>query len=273
VTQTSFADWYAAAVVNNEVTRDHRFANGEWQFHPRWSIGAGAAEVSSTNSTAVQAPNDYEDTSVHATLGYTTPKGSKLRGQLRQVDGEYPNRPASLFVDRAYTLTEYNLLGDWNVEGKLVAHGKIGYVQRENETLSHRNFSGLAGRLSADYFVSGKTMLNWALYREIANSDDFNASYQLRTGTNVGVAWLAAPKLTLRANAGFENRSFEGDTGAVTTQQQRDEDTLSGSVSLSYAPTRMAIIDVGVQAGRRDSNIPVSDYSFHSVFASVRADF
>lgn len=54
---------------------------------------------------------------------------------------------------------------------------------------------------------------------------------------------------------------------------QRDEDTLSGSLSLSYAPVRMATIDVGVQAGRRDSNIAVNDYTFHSVFVSVRADF
>lgn len=54
---------------------------------------------------------------------------------------------------------------------------------------------------------------------------------------------------------------------------QRDEDTLSGSLSLSYAPVRMATIDVGVQAGRRDSNMAVNDYTFRSVFVSVRADF
>jgi hypothetical protein len=35
----------------------------------------------------------------------------------------------------------------------------------------------------------------------------------------------------------------------------------------------MATIDIGVQAGRRDSNMPDDDYSFHSAFVSVRADF
>ena len=271
-TQSSFSD--VNLLINNQVTRENQFANADWQFHPRWHVGLGAAASTSTNSTPQQAPSDYEDISVSATLGYTTPKGSVLRGQLRRVDGEYPNRSPSLFVDQAYSQTEYNLLGDWTMSGKLVAHGKIGYVQRENDTLSQRDFSGLNGRLSADYFPSGKTVLSWAAYREIGNTDDFNASYQLSSGTSLGVAWLATSRLTLRANATIENRSFEGDTGVVVPgTPQRDEDSLSGSLSLSYAPVRMAMIDAGLQAGRRDSNVDDNDYKFHSVFVRVQADF
>lgn len=270
VIQSSFSD-LVGLLINNQVTRENKFVQADWQFHPRWHAGLGAAAATSINSTVQQATLDYEDTSVSATLGYTTPKGSKLRGQLRQVDGKYPNRLPGFFVDRAYTLTEYNLLGDWSVGGKLITRAKIGYVQRENDTLSQRDFSGLAGRVSADYFPTGKTMLSWAVYREIANSDDINASYQLNSGTSLGAAWLIMPKITLRANGSFENRSFQGNTGFGGIQ--RDEDTLSGSISLSYAPVRMATIDVGLQAGRRDSNIAVNDYTFHSVFVSVRADF
>ncbi len=273
VTQTSFTDWYAANVINNQLTRENRFASAEWQFHPRWNVGVGAAAASVTNSTTQQAPADYEDTSVSATLGYTTRKGSKLRGQLRQVDGEFPNRPIT-YVDRFYTQTEYNLLGDWNVTGKLTARGRIGYTQRENDTQSQRDFSGVTGRMSADYSPTGKTLLTWALYREIANSDDLNATYWLSTGSSLGAAWMLTSKLTLRANASIENRNFEGDTGvAPPGLPQRDEDSLSGSLSLSYAPVRMAKIDLALQAGRRDSNILDGDYEFHSVFVSVRADF
>jgi exopolysaccharide biosynthesis operon protein EpsL len=272
VTQSNLSDQLGLP-VNNTVTRENRFANAEWHFHPRWNVGVGAAAATSTNSTTQQAPLDYEQDSVSATLGYTTPKGSKLRAQLRQVDGEYPNRPVT-YVDRLYTQTEYNLMGDWSFTGKLIARGRIGYTQRENDTQSQRDFSGMTGRVSADYFPTGKTMLTWALYRELGNSDDLNASYQINTGTSLAAAWLITTKITLRANGSFENRSFEGDTGLVIPGLvQRDEDTLSGSLSLSYAPLRMATIDVGLQAGRRDSNILVNDYTFRSVFVSVRADF
>lgn len=272
VTQSSFSD-LVGLQINNQVTRENRFASAEWQLHPRWSAGVGAASASSTNNTIQQAPLDYEDSSVSVTLGYTTPKGSKLRAQARKIDGEYPNRPIT-YVDRLYTQTEYNLLGDWNASGKLTAHGRIGYTQRKNDTQSQRDFSGVTGRISADYVPTGKTMLSWALYRELANSDDLNASYQVNTGTSLGAIWGLTSKASLRVSGSYEKRSFEGDTGLVVPGLvQRDEDTLSGSLSLSYSPVSMAMIDIGVQAGRRDSNIPANDYRFHSVFVSVRADF
>ncbi len=267
VTQSSFEN----VSVNNQITREGKFANADWQFHPRWSVGGGAATSTATNSTFPQTLADYEDKSAFAALGYSTPKGSKLRGEFRQVKGEFPNRPSGSTVDPRYTQTEYNLLGDWSASGKLIAHGKVGYLQRKNDTLSQRDFSGVAGRLSADYYPTGKTVLNWAIYREVANSDDTNASYQLNSGTSLGAAWLVTSKITLRANAAIENRSFEGDPGVGG--EQRDEDSLSGSLSLGYSPVRMATIDLGLQAGRRDSNISDNNYTFHSVFLNVRADF
>lgn len=272
ITQSSLSNQMGLP-VNNTVILENRFANAEWQFHPRWHVGLGAETASSTNSTTLQAPLDYEQDSVSATLGYATPKGSKLRAQLRHVDGEYPHRSA-FYLDRLYTQTEYNLLGDWTLTGKLIARGRIGYTQRENDTQSQRDFSGLTGRISADYVPTGKTVLNWAIYRDLGNSDDIAASYQINTGTSLGAAWLITSKLTLRANGSLENRSFEGDTGLfIPGLIQRDEDTVSGSLSLSYSPVRMATIDLGVQAGERRSNIAANDYRFNAVFVNIRADF
>lgn len=267
VTQSSFSD-LSGLRINNQVTRENQFANVDWQLHPRWNLGLAADAATSTNSTVQQASQDYEDKSVAASLGYTTPKGSSLRGQLRRVEGKYPNRLANTFVERAYTQTEYNLLGDWSVSGKLVTHARVGYVVRDNDT-ARSGFSSLAGRLSVDYLSTAKTGLNWAVYRELSNSDDINASYQVNTGTSLGASWVATAKVTLYAGAAFENRLFK-DTGGLN---QRDEDTLSGSLTMRYAPIRMAALDVGVQAGRRNSNVAINDYKFHGVFMNVRADF
>lgn len=271
VTQTSFNDLNLSGslqAINNQVMRDSRLVSAEWQFHPRWNTGFGTEAVTVSNSTAQRAPLDYEDKSVYVSLGYATPKGSRISGQLRRVEGEYPNRVPGLSVEQAYTQTEYNLLGDWSMGGKLVTHMRLGRVQRDTDN-ARNDFASWAGRLSADYSSSGKTQLNWAVYRELTNSNDINASYQINTGTSLSGAWLATAKLTLRAGASFENRSFRDDSNLV----QRDEDTLGGSLSLRYSPVSMATIDIGVQAGRRDSNIPANDYKFHSVFVSVRADF
>ena len=268
--QSNFTD--SGSQTNNQVTRENKFVSAEWQFHPRYSVELGAAAATVSNSTT--PPLDYEDKSVFATVRYLTPKGSNLRGQLRQVKGEYPNRSQILFVDRAYTQTEYNLLGDWKLSGKLTPRAKLGYVQRENDSLSQRDFSGLAGRLSVDYFPTGKTLFTGAVYRELGNSDDINASYQISTGISLGGVWQARPKITLRANTSYENRSFQGNTGfAPSGLAQRDEDTLSGTLSLSYAPVRLATIDFGLQAGQRESNIKPNDYTFNLLYVNLRADF
>ena len=71
----------------------------------------------------------------------------------------------------------------------------------------------------------------------------------------------------MNAGATYVNRDFRGDPG------QRNDDTWGTSLSVSYLPIQAVSIDVGVSAGRRDSNIIVEDYKFHSIFANVRADF
>lgn len=272
VTQSNLGDQFGLP-VNNEITTRRGFADAAWQFHPRWSVGAGAATVESTNSASSRMPLDYEEDSVTATLGYKTPKGSKLSGQVRRAEGEYPNRPLSSSLDREYTQTEYNLLGDWTLTGKLIAHGRIGYVQREHDTQGQRDFSGVAGRLSADYAATGKTTLSAAVYREVANSDVLNATYQVNTGTSLGAAWRATSKITVSANAKFENRAFEGDPGGPIVGDQRDDDTASGTLSVAYAPIEAATIELGVQAGKRDSNISAYSYDYHAAFVSLRGDF
>jgi exopolysaccharide biosynthesis operon protein EpsL len=273
VTQSNFTDMtlHGLEAVNNKITRDHRFANAEWQFHPRWHVGAGASKIESSNTRLTV--RDHDADIVSATLGYTTLKRSKLRAEFRQADGAFPNRSPLDNRGRAYTQTEYNLLGDWITSGKLVARGQVGYVQRENETHSDRDFSGAAGRVSADYSLSAKTMLTGAVYREIRNAETEDANYALTTGAMLGAAWMPTAKLTLRINTSFENRKLEGDVDPLLHLPQRKDDTASGMVSLSYAPVPMASIDLGLQAGRRDSNKDVYDYTFRSVFLSVRGDF
>lgn len=269
--QSSYSD-VQVSFVPNEVTRERQFASANWLFHPRWQIGLNVDQADITNSAPAQRTSNYEDQGMGATMTYITPKGSRFSGQLRKVDAEYPNRVLGV-IDNSYSQTEYNLLGDWRSTGKLAARGRLGYVQRDYPVVSARSYAGWNGRVSADYFPTGKTLLNLAVYREIGNSDDTNATYSLNTGTTLGAAWLVTDKITLRANAGFVNSDYQGDPGVVVVGTTRNEDVLSGSLSVSYVPVRMATIDLGLQAGSRDSNISVNDYNFHLVFVSARLDF
>lgn len=297
LSQSSFD---SVGLVNNEVTRKRHFGRAEWEFHPRWRIGGGIEKADYSNSELVS--QDAQQQTQDVVLTYRTPKGSSLRAQVRRVDAEYPN-PQTLasvcsflffcppfpmiptdVADNSYKQTEYNLLGDWSVSGKLKLRGQVGWVDRQYENTlrgdfsvpvpqlkTRPDFSGLAGRISADWYATGKTLLSVSAYQELGGAGDINASSVVKHGASVSGVWLIREKWRLNVGATFENRDFQGDPG--TTKQQRNDDTFSESLSISYMPIQAISVDVGVSAGRRDSNYSVDDYTFHMLFANVRADF
>lgn len=293
VGQSSFGD---IGVVNNQFTRKSRFGRADWMFHPRWQIGAGIDESDSSNSAPSQTVWDYHQTAKDVTLGYLTPKGSRVRAQLRRIDASFPNPqilqagllfgiPVALVADNSYTQTEYNLLGDWSLSGKLILHGTAGWVDRRYENVLQSNivggyyaalsprpdFSGFNGRVTGDWYATGKTLLSVSLYQELAGAQDINATSVLKKGASVNGAWLIREKWRLNAGVTFENRDFRGDMGAGLPQ--RTDDTWGTSLSVNYAPIEAVSIDFGVSSGRRDSNTSVYEYTFHSAFVNVRADF
>ncbi|MDP2030076.1 MAG: outer membrane beta-barrel protein [Thiobacillus sp.] len=291
--QSSFGD---IGLANNQVDRERRFGRAEWEFHPRWRIGGGLETTDNTNSDPSQLSQNVQQQVQDVVLKYLTPKGSNLRAQVRRIDADFPNQQTlgftvepvppfffTVVADNSFKQTEYNLLGDWRLSGKLTLRGQAGWVDRQykNELkddlggaalLNERpDFSGFTGRLSADWFATGKTLLSVSAYREPGGATDINASSVLRTGASVNGVWLMREKWRLNLGATYENRDFKGDPGA--TQPQRNDDTLGSSLSLSYTPHPVVAIDLGLRAGSRDSNITGEDYSFHSLFATVRADF
>jgi hypothetical protein len=285
----SQSNFDSVGLVNNQVTRKRYFGRAEWEFHPRWRIGGGHEETDNANSAPSQISNDFQQQAQDLVLSYQTPKGSKLRAQVRRVDAEFPNPEILSFVfifptevaDNSYKQTEYNLLGDWRVSGKLTLRGQAGWVDREYENvlrgdlpgppqLSERpDYSSFSGRMTADWYATGKTLLSVSAYRELGVAGDINATSVLKTGASVNGVWLMREKWRLNAGLTYENHDYRGDPGTV----QRNDDTLGESISLSYMPTRAVSVDLGVRAGRRDSNVNVEDYTFHSLFANVRADF
>jgi exopolysaccharide biosynthesis operon protein EpsL len=276
VSQTSFNDLNqftnSFVSVNNEVTTDRFFGSAEWEFHPRWRTGAGLAQSSAENSTLIQRSQDRDEDSTYAYLTYITPKGSKLRSELRRIDASFPNRQlvATSLIDNSYTQDEVNFVGDWSMTGKLVNHLRVGWVERQHENLSTSDFSGVAGRYSADYFPTGKTAISAAVFREPAGVEDTNSSFRLNTGINVNAAWLLSDKTTVRAGASYTDSDYDQ---IVPGSLKRNDDDLNGSLSVSYSPIPMATFDAGLQVGRRDSTINTLDYSFRSVFVSARVDF
>lgn len=288
--QSGFAD---VGVVNNQVDRERRFGRAEWEFHPRWRIGVGVETLDNTNSALSQRSQDVSQDSYDILVTYRTPKGSTVRGRVRRTDSDFPTMtvlgvnpfpPIVAVADSSYEQTDYTLLADWRFSGKLTLRGEAGWVDRNYTNalkgsfgfyspwlVDRPDYSGFNGRLSGDWYPTAKTLLNASVYQELGGATDINASSVLKRGVSVTGVWLIREKWRMNGEASYENRDFRGDMGAATTQTE--DDTTGASLSLSYTPIRAVSMDAGIRTGRRDSNISGGDYTFKSVFFSVRGDF
>ncbi len=287
--QSSFDD---IDQFNNQVDRERRFGRAEWEFHPRWRISAGIDSTENLNSAPSQRSQNVDQEARDITLGYKTPKGSSLRAQVRKIDATFPNpQIVSAFffpfffevADNSYTQTEYNMLADWALTGKLTLRGQAGRVDRHYEnvlrddfggtpTLRERpDFEGFTGRASLDWFATSKTLVNVAVFQELGGATDINASSVLRTGGSVSGVWAFREKWRLNVGAEYLSRDYKGDVPSA--QPARTDETLGSSLSLNYRPHPVVSLDMGILAGKRDSNRTNEDYDYQTLFANIRADF
>ena len=275
LSQSSFTDLNTNTAVNNQRTVDNTFASANWQFHPRWQVGGRLSELKIFNSDPSQISNDFTEQAEELNLTWRTPKGTSVRTQLRAANGEYPNRQLGT-IDNSYSQQELNVSAIWPYSGLLRLQGRLGYLKREHENLSQRDFSGFTGRGTADYFPSGKTLLSLSMYRELGAVSEISSSYRLTTGLSVNAVWSITAKITLRGGLSEEKAEFQGDPGFFLSNAPIREDKIqNASLSLDYVPFRSTVMGLGMQIGRRESNtlFPDNDYKFNTIFANVRVDF
>ena len=273
ITQSSFTDLNTNTALNNQRTVSKMFATANWQFHPRWQVGGGLTEVKIINSDATQVSNDFTERAQELNLTWRTPKGTSISTQFRLAGAEYPNRQLGT-LDNSYSQQELNVSTIWPYSGLLRFQGRLGYQMREHKTVPERDFSGFTGRVTADYFPTGKTILSLSLYRELSAASEISSSYRLATGASLNAVWTITPKISLRGGLSDETAEFQGDPGFyLLNLPVRVDKTQEASLSLNYEPLRSTVFALGVQTGQRESNYIFRDYNFNSIFANVRVDF
>jgi len=280
--------------ISNIVDRERHFARAEWEFHPSWRIGIGGEASENSNSDPTQRSQDFEQTMNELVLTYRTPKGSSLATLVRRSEADYPNQQTlrifgvpPIFrdvADTSFEQTEYLLSGNWRVSDKLNLRGQGGHVNREYRNELKDPLGGFANlvqrpdhsdftvRGTVEWFPSARTALNLTVYQELGEAIDINASSVEKRGLRLDAAWLFREKWRLNAGLSFENRDFQGAPG-VPNLISRNDDTTNLTLGVSYRPINIVSINVGVQAGRLDSNVANENFEFRNVFVNVRADF
>jgi len=258
------------------VTEDHAYAGAGFRFTPRWRVRAGLDSFEWDHSDPTQTTLNNRTNAGTVGLDYVTPGENSVGLQFKYSEGDYPNRQvvAGSTVDNNFKEYESSAVAHWIVTGKSVLDARLGYSMRRHDQLPQRDFDGMTGKLSYDWFVAPKTVLNFAAWREIRSIEDVSASYVLSHGWGFGPAWAPTSKLVFQAKYVRDYRDYQGDPGFVLTGAPQREDRFRGIyLAAGYAPLRNVQLSLGVERGVRDSNIFGKNYDYEAVMANVRAQF
>lgn len=261
--------------ANNVRTRRRRFFNGTLKLDNRWQINTAAARMS--NTVPSLSILDFTEDSLGLGLQYQTRMGTLFELSNQISKGAYPNRQVvgTTPVDNSYEQMTPSLGVTLQPTGKTRIQAKLGYTQRTYSDVPRRNFSGFTGRLSTDWFPTGKTALNLAIYRDIGAYDDSNTSYTLNNGVAIGATWFGSAKTTLNLRASLDKLEYDGDPGFVpSTTPVRQDSVTNLQASIKYLATRNVIVSTTLQTGERTSNRGASlGYRYNSAQISVRGEF
>lgn len=261
------------APIKDMITENHAFAGGGFRFTPRWRVRGLLDWIKWDHSDPTR---DTLDANIYAgTIGldYVTPLGNSVGVQSRYSVGDYPNRQvvAGSLVDNSYTELESSAVMRWILTDKSIFDARAGYTSRRQDQVPQRDFDGFTGRLNYDWFIGPKTLLNFAIWREIQSTEDVSASYILAEGWGIGPAWAPTSKVVLQARYIREDRDYRGDPGFVLSGAPPREDTFRGvRLNVGYAPRRNIQLSVSAEGGDRESNLVGADYDYAAVSANVR---
>jgi exopolysaccharide biosynthesis operon protein EpsL len=254
---------YTKKPIANLLTTRKAFVNSFIKLNNRWQVKLGADTTHNTNSDSTQQNNDLTINSYNAGFRYITPKGSTFDFLSKVSNGNYPEQATTLLT---YTQYDNGVTFNWIATGKTKINGKINYTKRDYPNAQQNNYAGVTGRIAADWFITSKTTLNLALYRDLNSYITSTSSYDTTQGISAQATWLATSKLSATLLGKHEIIDY------LSTPARKDELTIA-SLDLGYQLFRKTKIDLIAERGVRHSDAPLNSYRYNSVTLGLNNAF
>lgn len=261
--------------LRDMVEQDRIYGNANYLLHSQLKLTLDADWVDTQHNEQTRSVLDSKIKNTAFTVNWVTPAQNTVGLQYRTADASFPRRNtvATSLVANDYTENEYSLVAHWRLSGVSEIFARIGHTERKFDQAPNRDFSGPTWRLTYLWQPTGKTALEFATWRELAEFRDVNANYVRVTGISVVPTWSIAPQVVLRGKISHQTLVYQGDSGnpAVTARREDKERLLQ--VSALWTPLRLTELAFSVENGRRTSNQAFTDYKYKAISVLVTRYF
>lgn len=259
----------------NTRTQDRRLFEARWLFHPRWRIRTAFSNWETEYSAERQKASNLEENAYEVGVDYLSPSRSVVGVLYRHVKGTKPTQLYQILpglfipISNDYDQDELKLNIDWTVTGKSKLQFLGGLVDRKYDEFSARDFRKFNMRGNFSWMPTGKTGLNFSVWKENNAQSYVTTSYTENTGTSLVGSWYMTSKLTLQGNVRYEKREFVGD---IIPQSRSDKDK-NFSLALMYKPTLSFMLNASVMRSTRDSNNDMYGFDSNSIALTGQYEF
>jgi len=211
------------------------------------------------SETKYDPPNlaqpDTTQTSYEAGMRYVAPSASQLSLVYRETRGTETVGDAAIFGGSDFTQAETELSATWIPTGHSTFRARITQVERKNELLPQRDFSGNTGELRHAWRATAKLHLDWWVSRAVT---PYNLSLQSTSRVDDTVAaaflWRATERISFRTSVSRQRSRY----GQISTAfEARRDITDSAEFGAGWAPHRNISFDARLRHEVRDSTDPL----------------
>lgn len=250
-------------LVSSVRTRTNHTFSATHQFHPNGDLELRLNRQALDYSAAALTASNFTQDDIALGGFYKGGMVERLGLEWSGMQGDFPDRPAGGAQATGYRGHSVKLVANVQVTGKSRLRARVGYLSREYEGGNTQDFSGMNGRIDWDWVPSGKTMLNFALFRELNNTELAGATQQSVHGASASAQWQPRAKLVLGLSARSETQAYDGTT--------LDDRISSLGASASYTPWRDSSITLSAQRQSRSSTAALRD--FDATVLALSAEF
>jgi hypothetical protein len=237
--------------------------------HNVWGIILGLTQNRLANSEVFTAITDFDAAGVDYGAIYKFASGSNLSFLGHRRRGEFQKRPldASIAFDNGYTEHEYEVDLFVPEEGKSKFTAKLGYLQREYDNFTIRNYESYIGFVNYELLLTGKLRANFNLSRTIAPFETINTAYSITDALGARLTYDLTSKVQAGLNLQFGDREFDG-RGQFGTSNRTDKELSYGAV-VKWNPSKNIGLSLSSTKSSRNSTVATFDYDDTLTYLNV----
>jgi exopolysaccharide biosynthesis operon protein EpsL len=263
-TLTNFADFRTFKDRSIQTTQVRIF-NVDGFIGGGWHLLGGVMEVNSRNSQNFTAVGDYVQDGGELGVKYVARSESWISLVQRESHGEYRGRvldPVAQ-LDTGFDQSETEAKFNWRLTGKSTIDAKLGYVDRQHDHFSQRDYDGMVGKVEYQWATTDKLQINTSLGRNLFSFQEAGNSYYVADTLSIGPVWKVSDKTAIRLRYDYSKRDYRG--AIVPVSNLRQDDVQSFVLGAEWRPRQTILVNATLQRDTRSSNFNNFDYDANAI--------